>query len=73
MNEHQKHLYRLLVQAGEALRAFQLYEMGRGNGQVATAVNINVTQALVRVFEAQRSMERVGLAQSRLMEGNTRG
>jgi hypothetical protein len=56
VNEHQQHLYRLLHQAGEALRAFQLYEIGRGHGDVANAVNNSVTVALTEVFNAQRKM-----------------
>ena len=62
MNEHTQHLYKLLMEAGDKFRAFQMYEIGAGHGAVADEVNQKVTQALVRTWDAIRTMEQADRA-----------
>lgn len=57
VNDHERHLFKLLFEAGEKLRAFQMYEIGAGHGHVTEAINRKVTTALATVFDAQRDME----------------
>jgi hypothetical protein len=58
MDEHQQHLYRFLMKAADQLRAFQMYEIGQGNGSVTESVNREVLQGLTSIWAAARIMEK---------------
>lgn len=57
MNDNQQHLYAFLLRAADALRAFQMFEIGQAHGEVPSEVNNDVLAALTSVWTAARKME----------------